>query len=84
MPNMNGSNALHILFANFSDDPRAEALVIRLIKAGVDVNHLDDNWLAPIHIAIKKNHISAVELALKINNGEEGYSDITQKFLMNV
>ena len=60
MPNMNGSNALHILFANFSDDPRAEALVIRLIKAGVDVNHLDDNWLAPIHIAIKKNHIGAV------------------------
>ena len=54
--NPNGSNALHILFANFSTDlDLAQTLAGKLIRQNVNVNLVDNNGLTPLHVAIKKN-----------------------------
>jgi len=66
--NPNGSNALHILFANFQfGDDFSELLSRRLISLNLDLNLIDNNGLSPIHVAIKKNQISALEFAVKFN-----------------
>jgi len=55
--NPNGSNSMHILFANFQFDATgfSESLGRRLIIKGVDINLVDNNGLTPLHVAIKKN-----------------------------
>ena len=65
--NPNGSNAMHILFANFQFDQGAEVLANRLAKRGVSLNLVDNNGLTPIHVAIKKNQLKALEFALNYN-----------------
>ena len=54
--NPNGSNAMHILFANFQfDEDNAEALALKLIHNQINLNLIDSNGLTPLHVAIKKN-----------------------------
>lgn len=54
--NPNGSNSLHILFANYMyNENQAEKLAMRIIKEKVNINLVDNNGLTPIHVAIKKN-----------------------------
>lgn len=53
--NPNGSNIMHILFANYMyDEVLAEKLALKIIKERVNINLVDNNGLTPIHVAIKK------------------------------
>lgn len=53
--NGNGSNIAHILFANFSQNAEAaKRLASKFHDFKVDVNLVDNNGLAPIHVAVKK------------------------------
>jgi hypothetical protein len=53
--NSNGSNAMHILFANFNfGQEYSEKLAHKLINKNLDINLIDTNELSPIHVAIKK------------------------------
>lgn len=69
--NPNGSNALHILFANyqFDDQASAEGLALRIIKKNVNLNLVDNNGLTPLHVAIKKSQVKAIQFAMNHNNG---------------
>jgi hypothetical protein len=60
--NPNGSNCMHILFANFSfsEGNDAEKLANSLIAHGIDMNLVDNNGLSPIHVAVKKSQIGAL------------------------
>ena len=60
--NPNGSNAMHILFANFQYDSTgiSESLALRMIRKNVNINLVDNNGLTPIHVAIKKNQVKAL------------------------
>jgi ankyrin repeat protein len=67
--NPNGSNCMHILFANFSfgEGNDSERLANSLISHGIDMNLVDNNGLSPIHVAIKKNQLDALKYASKFN-----------------
>ena len=53
--NPNGSNSMHILFANYSYDLTiAETLANKMIGMEIDINLVDNNGLTPIHVAVKK------------------------------
>lgn len=66
--NPNGSNAMHVLFANYMfDEQHAEKLAIKLIKEKVNVNLVDNNGLTPIHVAINKSQMKALEFAWQFN-----------------
>lgn len=67
--NPNGSNALHILFANYQFDSQgiSESLANKLVRKGINLNLVDANGLTPIHVAIKKNQLKALEFALNHN-----------------
>lgn len=59
--NPNGSNSMHILFANFENDPNLAAqLGTKLIQHGINLNLIDNNGLSPLHVAIKKNQVVAL------------------------
>ena len=70
--NPNGSNVMHILFANFMyNEVEAEKLAMKLIEVKVNINLVDNNGLTPIHVAIKKSQRKALEFALRFNqNGK--------------
>lgn len=67
--NSNGSNAMHVLFANFmSDEDNAKILANALIHKNININLVDTNGLTPLHVAIKKNQTKALEFAFNYNN----------------
>jgi hypothetical protein len=54
--NTNGSNAIHILFANYAfEEENSESLAIKLINLKANLNLIDNNGLSPLHVAIKKS-----------------------------
>jgi hypothetical protein len=66
--NGNGSNIAHILFANFSQNTAtAKQLASKFHEFKVDVNLVDNNGLAPIHVAVKKFQLEALEHAHFLN-----------------
>jgi len=79
--NPNGSNTLHILFANFSfgEDGESQLLADALIGRGIDLNLIDNNGLSPVHVAIKKGQLSALKYAVAHNNRGVG-----RPFLFNI
>jgi ankyrin repeat protein len=72
--NPNGSNCLHILFANYSfgEGEESKQLANALIAHGIDMNLVDNNGLSPIHVAIKKNQIEALRYAVNYNKRADG------------
>jgi ankyrin repeat protein len=63
-----GSNAMHILFANFSSDAtNAAILATQLIASGADINLVDTNGFTPLHVAIKKDQQPALDFAFSFN-----------------
>jgi ankyrin repeat protein len=53
--NGNGSNIAHILFANFQQDiEQAQRLTSKFPAYKVNINLVDNNGLAPLHVAVKK------------------------------
>ena len=60
--NNNNSNLLHILFANFSHDPvNAPNLADLLVNHKVSLNLIDKDGKSPLHVAIKKQQIQALQ-----------------------
>ena len=59
--NPNGSNSMHILFANYMfDEVKAKALALNIINKGVNINLMDNNGLTPLLVAIKKSQLKAL------------------------
>ena len=60
---------MHILFANYQYEATgvAQSLAFRLIKKNINVNLVDNNGLTPLHVAIKKNQLKAIEFACSHN-----------------
>jgi|LauGreDrversion4_2_1035121.scaffolds.fasta_scaffold90129_2 hypothetical protein len=49
---------MHILFANFEQGDAnnySEIIADKLIQKRVNINHVDNNGLSPLHVAIKKS-----------------------------
>ena len=62
MLNNNNSNLLHILFANFSHDAKnAPKLADLLIESNVSLNLVDKDGKSPLHVALKKQQIQALQ-----------------------
>ena len=60
--NNNNSNLLHILFANFSHDAKnAPKLADLLIESNVSLNLVDKDGKSPLHVALKKNQLQALQ-----------------------
>jgi ankyrin repeat protein len=49
---------MHILFANYQQGETnnySQQIAKKLIQKHVDINHVDNNGLSPLHVAIKKS-----------------------------
>ena len=62
------ANLIHLLFVKFDKDLKlANEILKQSIELGVDVNHVDTLNATPIHVAMRKRQIQAVEAAIRIN-----------------
>lgn len=74
---------MHILFANYQQGEAnnySQQIAKKLIQKHVDINHVDNNGLSPLHVAIKKSQIKAIEFA-KFHN--QSASEGENKFNFN-
>lgn len=82
--NPNGSNALHILFANYQfDTDFAESLGLSLLALRINLNLIDNNGLSPIHVAIKKNQQKALVFAENHNRSVRKREEINKNKLQS-
>ena len=73
MLNNNNSNLLHILFANFSHDARnAPQLADLLIRSNVSLNLVDKDGKSPLHVALKKQQLQALQYIHEYNINKRG------------
>lgn len=62
------ANLMHLLFVKFDKDPKlAERILREALEMGIDVNHVDKLNATPIHVAMRKRQVLAIEMAVKIN-----------------
>jgi ankyrin repeat protein len=65
---LSGRNGLHVVL-NIDDSKFSESIklpfVIQLIDKGIFINKQDNNFIAPIHIAVSKHYLKITELLLK-------------------
>ena len=71
--NNNNSNLLHILFANFSHDARhAPELADLLVASNVSLNLVDKDGKSPLHVALKKQQLQALQYIHEHNISKRG------------
>lgn len=75
MPNVDGkvksnigANICHLLFVKYEKDPiLAKKILLKCLKIGVDLNHVDSLKAAPIHVAIRKRQYQAISDCVSLN-----------------
>ncbi|EGR31963.1 leucine rich repeat protein [Ichthyophthirius multifiliis] len=68
-PNAEGNTPLHFIFSNFIKDPEESAKIAQiLLDNGANPNLENNEKWTPLHLAVKKGSIEAVQFALQYNN----------------